>query len=369
MDAKLIVSSVAETAPTFTIAIPHYKHRRHLEVVISSLAAQTSADFDVLISDDASADDSREVIPQVLEDSHLRYRYFLQAENVGYDENLRFCLDNAVGEYVLVLGNDDALVSPQTMDELGREVGSAPCSVAFTNYVDFSNPGSVTTRAIATQVLGSGPHTAIRFFRSFSFVGGLLFKSDEAKSHSTSRWNGSIYYQIYLACRMVAAGGSLASLNVVAVRKDVRVGDQTTPNYASRAMIAPRSFEPRHIGLDSVIRVTADAVDPFLEPTDRSSAKRRIMLQMFSITYPFWLFEYRRVGRWSHSVGLARRAAPMSLARELRLRFGDRFLVVLAYALMTAAGLLLPRTLFSKVETRMAGAIRKTLQSRPAETS
>ena len=358
---RLVASVEVSTQPTLTIAIPHFRNPLHLRAVVDSLLEQRSDDFEVLISDDASPDDASETIPLVLRDSGISFRYFRQSTNLGYDRNLRFCLDNAAGEYVLILGNDDALVGPQTVDEIVQALDHVDCAVAFTNFVDYFDETAITKRALETGVLGSGPDVAVRFFRSFSFVAGLIFRQDVAEAHSTARWDGSIYYQVYLACRIVAAGHDLAALDVLAVRKDVRIEGAKAPNYASRARLAPPSFEARHLGLDSFIRVTIDAIEPHLGASRRNKAVRRIFLQMYLITYPYWLFEYRRVGRWSHSFGVFRSALPYRLAKESGLSGLDLLSVNSAYWLATAAGLVIPRSLFSRLEGWLADSVRAAL--------
>lgn len=218
-----------------TIAIPHYKQRRYLEVVLNSLFSQTYDNFEILVSDDCSPDDSNEVIPGTLQASGRPFRYYTHPENLGYDGNVRFCLSAAYGRYVFLLGNDDALGDTQTLANVASllETLQYP-EVAFTNFGDYST-GLVVRRAQRTQVLGSGPETAVRFFRSFSFVSGLIFERDVAQAHETTRWDQSVFYQIYLASRIIASGGRLAGLETCAVRKDVTVNGQRVPSmYTNR---------------------------------------------------------------------------------------------------------------------------------------
>lgn len=352
--------------PFFTVAIPHFKYRRHLEIVLESLFQQDHERFEILISDDASPDDSNAVIPGVLAKSGRQFRYIAQDQNLGYDGNVRFCLDQARGEYVLLLGNDDALKDERTLTSIEEQLRALGLpEVAFTNYEDW-HTGAVVRRALRTQVLGKGPEVALRFFRSFSFVSGLLYNRDLAVANETDRWDRSIYYQVWLACRLIAAGGRLAALDVPAIRKDVRAEGKSVVNYVAKWSNAEWSFKPRHTGLESVIRVTADAVAPYLTKAERSGALRRILLPILSVTYPYWLFEYRRVANWSFSVGIARSLVPSDLLREHELAFADRLLVWSTYGLATIGGLSIPVVLFDSLGARVANAIRRIQQSAKA---
>ena len=154
-DGALLISSretPSSGAPFFTIGIPNYKRRRYLEENLGSLFKQDFADFEVLISDDCSPDDSNAVIPGILAASSLRYRYYAQPSNLGYDGNVRFCLRNARGRYVFMLGNDDALAAPDVLTRLKAELASLDYpEVCVTNFKDWES-GAVTRRAFGTWV-------------------------------------------------------------------------------------------------------------------------------------------------------------------------------------------------------------------------
>ena len=253
-----------DAVPWITVAIPHYKQRRHLQVVLETLFVQDCHSFEIVISDDSSPDDSTLVIPELLQTSDRPFRYYTQPGNLGYDGNVRFCLAAALGRYVLLLGNDDALAGPDVIRRITDALATlGNPEVAFVNFCDYAS-GAVVARAQTTKVLGAGPLTALRFFRSFSFVAGLIYIREAARQHETDRWDQSIYYQIYLASRIIASGGTLASVAITAVRKDVRVNDEHVFNYAVKWAKAPWSFQSRHTGMDSVIRVTANAILPLV---------------------------------------------------------------------------------------------------------
>ena len=321
--------------PFLTVAIPHYKQRPYLEIVLASIFEQTYADFEILISDDRSPDDSNSVIPPLLKESGRAFRYYAQEKNLGYDGNVRFCLRAARGQYVFLLGNDDALKTPETLADVVAALQELQLpEIAFTNYEDWAT-GVPVNRAQATRVLGGGAQTAARYFRTFSFVSGLIYKQELASAHETGKWDQSIYYQIYLASRILAAGGHLGALSLSAVRKDVRFAGKGVPTFIERQANQPWSFQSRSTGLDSVIRVTADAILPTLPEDERSKTLRRIVAQVYAITYPYWLFEYRRAVNWSYAVGIARNLWPGTLLADYDLKFFDALRLWLLYLAVT----------------------------------
>jgi len=346
--------------PLITVAIPHYKHRHYLEVVLKSIFEQQFDDFEILVSSDCSPDDSDEVIPGVLKESGRRFQYYSQPHNLGYDGNVRFCLSAANGRYVFLLGNDDALASPSTLQELANQLQSLGWpQVGVTNFEDWAT-GSLIERALETKIVGSGVDVAVRVYRSFSFVGGLIFERAAASEHETDRWDQSVYYQIYLASRIISAGGRFATLKTVAVRKDVRLDGQTVFNYITKWQDAPWSFQSRDTGLASALRVAVDGVLPYVRDGAQSATIRKILGRALLVVYPYWILEYRQVANWSFAVGIARGLFPGILLKEYRLNLFDRIFLWAIYFLVTPVALVTPANLFSRIKAPLARVVRKT---------
>ena len=350
-------------APFLTIAIPQYGRRKYLEINLKSIFSQDFADFEVVVSDDCSADDSNAVIPELMTASGRTFRYFAQKENLGYDRNVRYCLRAARGRYVFMLGNDDALASDDVLMRVKELLESLNMpEVCVTNFQDWES-GKVTRRVYGSGILGTGPAAAVHYFRSLSFTTGLIFDREAAIRHETDRWDHSIFYQIYLGCRIIAAGGRLAGVDVVTFRDHIRIDGKLTPeHFRVKYRGAPWSLSHKHTGLDSVARVTVDAVLPFVAPTARSAMVRRVYTQVFAIAYPFWLFEYRQLANWGMAFGVARDLWPPNRLAEYQLRFRDRLYLWCLYIGSTVCGLTIPAFLFNSVRHRLAAWVRRRRQ-------
>jgi glycosyltransferase involved in cell wall biosynthesis len=341
--AELLGSSSVPAGARLTVAVPHYKHRAHLELVLESLLCQTSEDFEILISDDCSPDDSNHVIPGLLERSGRAFSYYAQRSNLGYDGNVRFCLQASRGRHVMLLGNDDALADCRVVEDLleGLKTLGLP-EVAVVNYSEWGSETPPTERVFATEIIGSGPSAALANFRMFSFVSGLIYDREAAVRHETAKWDQSIYYQIYIASRILAAGGRLGGINRVAIAKDVKIAGKSVANYVTRHANQPWSFERRDGGMPSAIRVTVDAVLPYIAEDKRSSAAAAVIQQVLTTTYLFWLVEYRRVANWAFAVGIARALHPGRLLGEYSIAPRDRLRLSVTYFFVTLIGLFAP---------------------------
>jgi glycosyltransferase involved in cell wall biosynthesis len=105
------------TAPKVSVLVPNYNYARFLPEAISSVFQQQFTDFELLVSDNASTDDSAAVIRRLAKhDSRLQFT--LQPVNLGMVGNFNWCLSHARGEYIKFLLADDKLAGPQALSQL-----------------------------------------------------------------------------------------------------------------------------------------------------------------------------------------------------------------------------------------------------------
>ena len=117
--------------PKVSVITPNYNHARYLHQRLDSILNQTFQDFELIILDDASTDNSREVIESYAKDP--RVRTILKAENNGSTfKQWNLGVSQAKGEYVWFAESDDyadpALLET-LVDRLDRHpnVGLAVC--------------------------------------------------------------------------------------------------------------------------------------------------------------------------------------------------------------------------------------------------
>jgi glycosyltransferase involved in cell wall biosynthesis len=88
-----------------TILLPTYNRSHFLPHAIKSAVSQTFTDIQLIILDDASPDDTPEVVRPFLQDP--RVRYIRHAENKGITGNWRFGLELIDTEFFCLLEDDD----------------------------------------------------------------------------------------------------------------------------------------------------------------------------------------------------------------------------------------------------------------------
>ena len=199
-----------------------------------SIVAQNFESCEICISDDCSTDGRERELLEFLEASPMAFAYRRLTSNRRYDANLREAISLSQGEYCFLLGNDDGLATRDTLAELFEDIKKfAPVSVAITNYRDSGSP-HLFRRVRTTGIAGSGPATAARVFRHFSFVSGIVLHGPTARHMATGRWDGSEMYQMFLGCSMIAAGGNLLTVDRVCIDKDLQVAGESVDSYARR---------------------------------------------------------------------------------------------------------------------------------------
>ena len=113
------------TAPKVSVLIPTYNYARYLPEAIESVLEQDFRDFELLISDDCSTDNSAEVIARyAARDGRIRFQ--IHPKNLGMVENWNWCLSQARGEYIKFVFGDDKLLSPSAIGKMAALMESDP---------------------------------------------------------------------------------------------------------------------------------------------------------------------------------------------------------------------------------------------------
>jgi len=95
-------------APLVTIAIPTYNRADgYLKNAIECAAEQQYDNIEIIVSDNCSSDDTSQLMSNYAGISNLNY--IRHEKNIGANNNFNHCLQEATGEYFLMLHDDDAI--------------------------------------------------------------------------------------------------------------------------------------------------------------------------------------------------------------------------------------------------------------------
>lgn len=145
-------------APKVTVLALAYNQAAFLEETLESIRTQSFQDFELLISDDASSDDSAKLIQQ-WNDKHCRAeRLFLHDRNIGLCPTLNELLDHARGEYLQFIACDDHLL-PNALAERVDVLERADSDVAlvYSDALMMDDEGRETPGTFLTRFLKGRP--------------------------------------------------------------------------------------------------------------------------------------------------------------------------------------------------------------------
>jgi glycosyltransferase involved in cell wall biosynthesis len=93
-----------------SICIPTYNRVSYLKKTIKSILLSNRQDFDLVISDNCSTDNTQDFCLSIsLQDSRLKY--FRNNQNLGISQNVYQCIINANSEYIYFLSDEDEFKS------------------------------------------------------------------------------------------------------------------------------------------------------------------------------------------------------------------------------------------------------------------
>lgn len=98
--------------PLVTIAIPTFNRSAWLEACITAASRQTYSNYEIVVSDNASTDDTAEVLRRLHSE---KLRVIRQNENIGLVRNWNACLAAARGAYIVFVSDDDT-VAPHLLE-------------------------------------------------------------------------------------------------------------------------------------------------------------------------------------------------------------------------------------------------------------
>ena len=108
-----------------SVGIPVYNGERYIAEALDSVLAQDYPDLEIVISDNASTDQTRAICKKYARnDSRIRYRR--NQQNLGASANFKQAAKLAQGEYFTWLAADDVLVQPDYLSTLAHYLDENP---------------------------------------------------------------------------------------------------------------------------------------------------------------------------------------------------------------------------------------------------
>ena len=114
--------------PKISVVIPTYNRAAYLDAAITSVLAQCGADFEIIVSDNCSQDNTYAVVSKYLADS--RVHYYKNEQNIGMVRNWRKAIyEYTTGDWFILLSDDDYLIDPNYLAKANSLIEGNPSLV------------------------------------------------------------------------------------------------------------------------------------------------------------------------------------------------------------------------------------------------
>lgn len=155
-----------------SIGMPVYNGEKYIREALDSLLGQSFANFELIISDNASTDGTEGIcLEYAAQDA--RIRYIRQPKNLGALANFKFVLDEAQGEYFMWAAADDAW-DPQCIGGMLEAMKTTGSGAAFGKVQcinERSEPIDHYANNLAFDYRGSSLGRRLKYFLQFEGAG------------------------------------------------------------------------------------------------------------------------------------------------------------------------------------------------------
>ncbi|AMC36755.1 glycosyltransferase family 2 protein [Janthinobacterium sp. B9-8] len=222
--------------PLLSICIPTYNRDKYLKECLDSIVIQECKDIEVVISDNASTDNTEVLILEYSKKLNIRYQRF--DSNQGFDINCTKVVSMATGRYCMILGSDDCLL-PDAIVNIKGLLDSAKPDILHYGYHQY-NLTMETLLAVVTlpgqfakienlddvaEYIKTLPNLSL----SFAFISSFIFLRTRWPSFDQyQKWLGSQYVHLFCMHSMINQGCTIkASENAFVAARGGNINDAT----------------------------------------------------------------------------------------------------------------------------------------------
>lgn len=209
--------------PTLSICIPTFNRSLYLSELLDSIVAQNLPDVQVVISNDASPDDTVEVI--------ARYRAAIadlivvhQPSNIGLDKNFIEVTRAATGDYLWLMGDDDQL-EPEGAQTVLDALKHWPDVTGLTLGVVDYDPAMKLPTGIRgmpeSQLLSGAGEVFSKIAEHLGFMSAMVVRRQDwerASAEPSAREMNNLYSQVYIAGLALGESGVWGVVKTPCVR-------------------------------------------------------------------------------------------------------------------------------------------------------
>ncbi len=225
-----------------SFCIPTHNRAAYLREALDSILPQLGPDVEVVISDNASTDGTREFVREY-QSKCADIRYFSNDTNLGFDRNLLYCLEQAHGEYVWLFGSDDRLCDA-AVETVRRRIVQAPVRpvLVYLNHEVVDNQGRLLIRSkIACEKdreFANARACARKLALNLGYMSALVLRREPCMRFAQAgALLGSGWIHLSIGLRCLLTGGSIQYVGrpLVQARRSLSTDYDLTERFVQQA--------------------------------------------------------------------------------------------------------------------------------------
>lgn len=193
--------SISRKLPLVSICIPAYNGYPYISFLINELLASPRSDFEVVVSDDCSKDQTWGYL-QSMSSKDSRLKCFRNPKNLGMDMNFTHSASLATGQYVWLCGQDDMIFHEGIDAVVGRLLVEPDIDFIYLNHAKIqegdSDPRSIEPVIGSKHAYGTGLVDFLRHTKASlpSFLPVFIIRKSLWDSVDVRRYFGTCYAQL-----------------------------------------------------------------------------------------------------------------------------------------------------------------------------
>jgi glycosyltransferase involved in cell wall biosynthesis len=118
-----------------SVIIPTYNRANYLVEAIDSVLKQTYENIEIVVSDNASEDNTKEIMEQYKNNNKVKY--FINDENIGMVPNWKKALnDYSTGNFAMILSDDDYLLDTSYIEKAVKSIDKHSTKMVFSDCLE-----------------------------------------------------------------------------------------------------------------------------------------------------------------------------------------------------------------------------------------
>ncbi len=224
--------------PKISVLLPAYNVEEYITEAIESVLAQSFSDFELIVVDDCSTDQTVEKIKEI---GDSRIRLFINEENRGISYSLNRAISEAKGEYFARMDGDDICMPERFQVQYEYIKNREKQLIVGSFYQSFGYINTINLRLLSAE------ENAVRMlFQSCAGHPTLFFHHSVSKQFKPYYSEESVPAEDYdLLTRLVCSGFKIENIPQVLLRYRILPPKQFRSKYQDKRLTVTRPSRKR----------------------------------------------------------------------------------------------------------------------------